>query len=84
MVMVLPKNPKKYVGHIRSFDNRYTFEYISREMKVKELFYHKDIYDITFFDAPERLITNLPADLPELSKNSSPFSNFDMNSQKLS
>lgn len=43
MVMMLPKNPKKYVGHIRSFPNRYTFEYISKEKKVKELFYHKDI-----------------------------------------
>lgn len=43
MVMMLPKNPKKYVGHIRSFPNRYTFEYISKETKVKELFYHKDI-----------------------------------------
>lgn len=43
MVMVLPKNPKKYVGHIRSFPNRYTFEYISKDTKVKELFYHRDI-----------------------------------------
>ena len=43
MVMVLPKNQNKYVGHIRSFPNRYTFEYISKDIKVKELFYHRDI-----------------------------------------
>jgi hypothetical protein len=42
-IMILPKNPKKYVGHIRSFQNRYTFEYISKDTKIKELFYHKDI-----------------------------------------
>ena len=41
--MVFPKNLKKYVGHIRSFPNRYTFEYISKDTKIKELFYHKDI-----------------------------------------
>ncbi len=43
MVVMLPQNPKKYVGHIRSFQNRYNFEYISKDMKIKELFYHKDI-----------------------------------------
>ncbi len=41
--MVLPKNIKKYAGHIREFDNRYTFEYISNNLKAKELFYIKDL-----------------------------------------
>lgn len=43
MIMILPKNSKKYVGHIREFDNRYTFEYLSQDMKVKELFYFEDL-----------------------------------------
>ena len=43
MIMILPKNTKKYVGHIREYDNRYTFEYLSQDMKVKELFYFEDL-----------------------------------------
>ncbi len=43
ILMVLPKNQNKYVGHIRKFDNRYTFEYISSNHKVKELFYFSDL-----------------------------------------
>ena len=41
--MILPNNIKKYVGHLREFDNRYIFEYVSREKKIKESFYFSDL-----------------------------------------
>lgn len=43
ILMVLPINKNKYVGHIREFENRFVFEYISTNHKVKELFYSKDL-----------------------------------------
>lgn len=43
VMMMLPKNMKKYVGHIREYENRYTFEYVSKDLKVKELFYFDDL-----------------------------------------
>ncbi len=43
VIMVLPNNELKYLGHIREFENRYTFEYISKNLKAKELFYFKDL-----------------------------------------
>lgn len=43
VVIVLPKNIKKYGGHIRHFNNRCCFEYVSRQMRIKEMFYFKDL-----------------------------------------
>jgi len=44
IVMILPTNLKKYVGHIREYEHRYVFEYIlNKEVKVKESFYARDL-----------------------------------------
>ncbi len=43
IVMILPRNINKYAGHIREYDNRFTFEYISNNLKARELFYFKDL-----------------------------------------
>ncbi len=41
--MVLPTNTKKYLGHIREYENRYVFEYKSSDINIKELFYFRDL-----------------------------------------